>query len=296
MKNWEYFIKQFSNYLKLELSLSLNSIEAYKNDVEKLAGFYKSKSPTQVSGNDIQLMLKALNETGILANSQARMLSGWKSFYKFLLLENYTDTDPTQLIDAPKITRKLPETLHYEEIESMLNAIDHSTAEGPRNRAILEVLYSCGLRVSELTELKISQCHFEEGFVNVTGKGNKSRLIPIGNQAIKYVNIYLNTSRKSISIENKNEDYVFLNRRGKKLSRVMIFLIIQELAEKAGIHKAVSPHTFRHSFATHLIEGGADLRAVQDMLGHESITTTEIYTHIDKTFLKETIEMYHPRK
>ena len=295
MHSWDFYIREFKNFLRLERGLSENSIEAYLRDTEKLRNFSDSKSPSELKSRDLSVILNELNDLGIAATSQARMLSGWKAFFKFLQLEEYQDNDPTELLEGPKTPRKLPDVLHVHEIEAILEGIDHSSPEGPRNRALLEVLYSCGIRVSELTDLKISDCYFREGFVKVTGKGDKTRLVPIGEVAIKYTQIYLKTSRSQLKIEKGHEDYVFLNRRGKKLSRVMIFLIIKDLAEKAGIQKSISPHTFRHSFATHLIEGGADLRAVQEMLGHASITTTEIYTHLDKAYLQQTIMQYHPR-
>ena len=248
-----------------------------------------------MNANDIHDFLVFLNELGLAANSQARILSGIKAFYEFLILENLSQIDPTSLISAPKIIRKLPETLHYHEIESMLSMIDLSTPQGTRNKAIIETMYSCGLRVSEVITLKISECRFEEGFVRIIGKGNKMRLVPIGSEAIKILKIYLSEIRPSIDIQKGQEDLVFLNRRGKGLSRVMVFLIIKDLAEQAGIRKEVSPHTLRHSFATHLIEGGANLRAVQEMMGHESITTTEIYTHLDRAFLQQILKEFHPR-
>ena len=295
LKSWKYYIQEFKNYLKLERSLSENSILAYEGDVLKLASFSKQTTPQKVNDDIISKILSELNEIGLAPTSQSRMLSGWKAFYKFLLLEDYIETNPTELLESPKTKRKIPEVLHLHQIEAMLAAIDHSTEEGNRNRAILEVLYSCGLRVSELTELRISDCHFKDGFVKITGKGDKTRLVPIGLQAIKYTEIYMNIIRCHLDIDSGHEDYVFLNRRGRCLSRVMIFIIIKDLVAKAGIHKTVSPHTFRHSFATHLIEGGADLRAVQDMLGHASITTTEIYTHLDRAYLRQTMEQFHPR-
>ncbi len=298
--NWPIYIQHFKNYLRLERSMSENSIEAYLRDVEKLSQFAQmlnhQPGPEGINEKDISDFLAYINQFGLTPTSQARILSGIKSFYKYLALENLIHIDPTQLTEAPKIGRKLPDTLSFPEIESMLDMIDVSTNEGVRNRAILEVLYSCGLRVSELTELKLTNCYFDIGFVRVIGKGNKTRLVPIGRDAIKYTRIYLENIRNHLDIHPEAEDIVFLNRRGKQLTRVMIFLIIKELAERAGIHKNISPHTFRHSFATHLIEGGADLRAVQEMLGHESITTTEIYTHLDRTFLQETLRSYHPRE
>jgi integrase/recombinase XerD len=244
---------------------------------------------------DIHNFLVFLNDLGLSATSQARILSGIKAFFEYLFIEKIIITDPTELISSPRITRKLPETLHLHEIEAMMANIDLSTPEGPRNKAIIEVMYSCGLRVSELTNLKISDCLFSEGFIRVVGKGNKMRLVPIGNEAIKFSKIYQREVRIQLDIQQGHEDYLFLNRRGKALSRVMVFLIIKDLAEKAGIHKSISPHTLRHSFATHLVEGGADLRAVQEMLGHESIITTEIYTHLDRGYLQQTLKEFHPR-
>jgi integrase/recombinase XerD len=297
--NWQNYIQHFKNYLNLERSLSAHSVEAYIRDVEKLAQFVEmtklNLSPIKLTDRNILDFLQFLNEFGLSAHSQARILSGIKAFYKYLALENLIDKDPTELIEAPKLERKLPDTLEFIEIVQMLENIDLSTNEGARNRAILEVLYSCGLRVSELIELKLTNCYFDIGFIRVLGKGNKIRLVPIGKDAIKYTQIYLENIRNEQVIKEGFEDYVFLNRRGQKLTRVMIFLIIKDLAEKTGIHKNISPHTFRHSFATHLIEGGADLRAVQEMLGHESITTTEIYTHLDRSFLQQTLKEFHPR-
>ena len=296
---WFSEIKSFKNFLKLERGLSINSIEAYIKDTQKLFQFQEiknlNKKPSDINANEIHDFLVFLNDLHLAANSQARILSGIKAFYEYLILENLTQTDPTSLISAPKIIRKLPETLHYHEIESMLSLIDLSSPQGTRNKAIIETMYSCGLRVSEVITLKISDCKFEEGFLRIIGKGNKMRLVPIGSQAIKILKIYLSEIRPSIEIQKGQEDVVFLNRRGKGLSRVMVFLIIKDLAEKAGIRKNVSPHTLRHSFATHLIEGGANLRAVQEMMGHESITTTEIYTHLDRAFLQQILKEFHPR-
>lgn len=298
--NWLIYIQHFKNYLRLERSMSENSIEAYLRDVEKLSQFASmidnKPGPESLNDKNISDFLAFINQFGLSATSQARILSGIKSFYKYLALENLIKTDPTQLIEAPKIGRKLPDTLSFPEIEQMLGSIDMSTNEGTRNRAILEMLYSCGVRVSELVDLKLTNCYFDIGFVRVIGKGNKMRLVPIGRDAIKYTNIYLESIRNQLDIKPDAQDVVFLNRRGRPLTRVMIFLIIKDLAARAGIHKNISPHTFRHSFATHLIEGGADLRAVQEMLGHESITTTEIYTHLDRAFLQETLKSFHPRE
>ncbi len=297
--DWLKEIKGFKNFLKLERGLSLNSIEAYIKDTQKLFQFQEiknlNKKPSDINANEIHDFLVFLNDFHLAANSQARILSGIKAFYEYLILENLTQTDPTSLISAPKIIRKLPETLHYHEIEAMLSLIDLSSSQGTRNKAIIETMYSCGLRVSEVITLKISDCKFEEGFLRIIGKGNKMRLVPIGSQAIKILKIYLSEIRPSIEIQKGQEDVVFLNRRGKGLSRVMVFLIIKDLAQIAGIRKEVSPHTLRHSFATHLIEGGANLRAVQEMMGHESITTTEIYTHLDREFLQQTLKEFHPR-
>ncbi|HWV32437.1 MAG TPA: site-specific tyrosine recombinase XerD [Dyadobacter sp.] len=296
---WQSYIKHFKNYLRLERSLSGNSVEAYVRDVEKLEEFLElSKidlSPARVQEEHLSAFLKYIAELGLAAHSQARMLSGIKAFFKYLLLENEITEDPTELLESPRLPRKLPDVLSYEEIETMLSAIDHSTPEGTRNRAIMEVLYSSGLRVSELTDLQLTNCHFDIGFLRIIGKGDKMRLVPIGREAIKYTQIYLDHVRGDISPQKGSEDIVFLNRRGGQLSRVMIFLMIKDTAEKAGIDKNVSPHTFRHSFATHLIEGGASLRAVQEMLGHESITTTEIYTHLDRDYLRQIITEFHPR-
>ncbi len=296
---WKIYIKPFENYLKLERNLSKNSIEAYLRDIKK---FTEYMSLHQIQGNPAEIktaqfaeFLNYLNELGVAAASQARILSGLKGFYKYLISENIIQNDPSSLIETPRLSKKLPDILSFEEIEKILENIDLSTQEGARNRSMIEVLYSSGLRVSELVELKLSNLYLDIGFIKVVGKGNKERFVPIGKDAIHYLNIYTGEIRKNIKIQPKNEDYIFLNRRGTKLSRIMIFMIIKEYAVKAGIQKNISPHTFRHSFATHLIEGGADLRAVQEMLGHESITTTEIYTHLDKEYLRQTIIDYHPR-
>jgi len=296
--NWQIYTEQFKNYLRLERGFAENSLEAYLRDVVKFREFAQSQewtSPEKINHHQIQEFLVYLNGLGIAETSQARILSGIKAFYKFLFLENVMEQDPSYLIEAPKLARKLPDTLSYEEIEKLLAAIDLSTPEGTRNRAILEILYSCGLRVSELTELTLSQLYFDIGFLKVIGKGNKERFVPIGKDAIKYTKMYLEHIRNHLDIPKGYENYVFLNRRGKNLSRVFIFLVIKELAQKIGLKKNISPHTFRHSFATHLLEGGADLRAIQEMLGHESITTTEIYTHLDKDYLRQTIQQFHPR-
>ena len=297
--SWDLLITQFKHYLRLERALADNSIEAYVRDIEKLKQFAKSDNlnigPLDITHNNLTDFIQLLNELGMSAFSQARIISGIKSFYKYLFFEGEIKEDPSQLIEAPKLGRKLPDTLDINEIDRLLESIDHSTPEGTRNRAILETLYSCGLRVSELITLRLSHLYMEAGYVRVIGKGDKERLVPIGREAIKYINIYKDEVRNHITIKPGNEDYVFLNRRGAKLTRVMIFTIIKNLAKTAGIRKNISPHTFRHSFATHLIEGGADLRAVQEMLGHESITTTEIYTHLDRSYLQQVIKEFHPR-
>jgi integrase/recombinase XerD len=297
--NWPIYIKSFKNYLQLERGMSDNSVEAYVRDIEKLhnyvSRFEKIVEPEKMTEHTLRDFLHYLNDLELVANSQARILSGIKAFYQFLALENLVNIDPTEQLDAPKTNRKLPDTLSFPEIELLLDNIDVSTPEGTRNRAIVEVLYSCGLRVSELVNLQQTSCYFDIGFVRVFGKGSKVRLVPIGRDAIKYTKIYLEHVRSLGVIEDGHEDYIFLNRRGKQLSRVMIFMIIKDAAARAGITKNISPHTFRHSFATHLIEGGADLRAVQEMLGHESITTTEIYTHLDRSFLLQTLQQFHPR-
>ena len=297
--NWDSYINQFTNYLKLERSLSGNSIEAYVRDVRKLREFlemhYPGLSPLKSDFKLLQHFVEYINELGMSAFSQARILSGIKSFYKFLIAEELISDDPTVLLEGPKLGRKLPDTLEYPEIEKLLDAIDLSKPEGGRNRAMLEVLYSSGLRVSELVDLKRTNVYFDIGFLRVIGKGNKERLVPCGKEALRYLKIYLNDIRVQVPVQKGHEAFVFLNRRGKKLSRVMVFTIIKALAAQIGLKKTISPHTFRHSFATHLIEGGADLRAVQEMLGHESITTTEIYTHLDRDYLRQVIREFHPR-
>jgi len=284
--------------LQLERSLSENSVEAYLHDIDKLTSYLEqagiTRSPKEVELKDLELFLKWITELGMMPGSQARIISGLKSFFKYCLMEQITSADPTALLEAPKLKRHLPDVLSFEEIESIIGQIDLSTAEGGRNKAMLETLYSCGLRVTELVNLRISCLHLDVGFIRVIGKGDKERLVPIGSDAVKYIGIYKNTIRVHTPIKPGQHDILFLNRRGAGLSRVMVFLIIKELAKKAGIKKVISPHTFRHSFATHLVEGGADLRAVQEMLGHESITTTEIYTHLDRKFLRNTLEKFHP--
>jgi integrase/recombinase XerD len=297
--NWTAAAKEYKNYLKLERSLSENSIEAYVRDLDKLQQYialtHPATQPEQVSTAQLTGFLQHIGELGLSAHSQARILSGIKSFYKFLLMEDIIRDDPSHLIESPKLGRKLPDTLSFEEIEQLLNSIDLSTPEGARNRAMLETLYSSGLRVSELVDLKLSNVYFDIGFLRVTGKGSKERLVPIGRDAAKYLRIYIEQVRCHVPVKKTHENYVFLNRRGSALSRVMVFMIIKDLAREIGLQKNISPHTFRHSFATHLIEGGADLRAVQEMLGHESITTTEIYTHLDRDYLRQVIRDFHPR-
>lgn len=295
---WTVYKKGFKSWLQLEKSLSDNSVEAYLDDVEKLTGYLQmndsNKKPADITLKDLEAFVQWVHSLGMTASSQARLISGIRSFYKYCLLEQITTEDPTVLLESPKLVRKLPDTLSFEEIEKIIACIDLSKPEGERNKAILETMYSCGLRVSEVVNLKLSCLYLEVGFIKVVGKGNKERLVPIGDTAIKYINMYRQTIRNHIAIKKGEEDIVFLNRRGSRLSRVMIFLIIKALAKEAGITKNISPHTFRHSFATHLVEGGADLRAVQEMLGHESITTTEIYTHLDRDFLRSTLSQYHP--
>jgi integrase/recombinase XerD len=293
------YIKSFEAYLQLEKGLAQASIFAYLNDLRKLDEYFELKglnfSVQGLSLQSLQEFLQYLNELGFASASQARMLSGIKSFFSFLVLEKILEISPAELLEAPKLDKKLPEVLSYDEIEMMLNSIDLSKAEGHRNRAMIEVLYACGLRVSELTGLRLSCLYPEIGFVRVIGKGNKERLVPIGESALKQLGFYLEDRKQMDNIDKKSEDIVFLNRRGKQLTRNMIFLIVKEAAVAAGVDKNVSPHTFRHSFATHLLEGGADLRIVQQLLGHESITTTEIYTHLDMQYLRETLRSYHPR-
>jgi integrase/recombinase XerD len=297
--SWQPYIKDFRMFLQLEKSLSANSIEAYTRDIEKLVRFmelqYDSLSPVRVELHHLTSFLVWVNELGLSARSQARIISGIKSFYKFLLLEDVIETDPTTLLETPRIGRKLPEVLNHEEVELILAQIDLSSPAGRRNKAMLEVLYGCGLRVSELTELRLSHIYFDQEFIRVTGKSHKERLVPIGRIARKEIRNYLPDRHSLPRIERDHEDILFLNRRGRKLSRVMVFTMIKDLVAAAGIKKNISPHTFRHSFATELIDRGADLRAVQEMLGHESILTTEIYTHLDREFLRDAIIRFHPR-
>jgi integrase/recombinase XerD len=295
---WEPYKKGFKAYLQLEKSLSGNSVEAYMRDIDKLTQYIlytgQLKSPSDIDIKELQHFLKWVTELGMTPTSQSRIISGIRSFFKYCLLENITAADPTTLLETPKLKRALPDVLNFDEIENIIAQIDVSTPHGGRNKAILETLYSCGLRVTELINLKISCLYLDVDFVRVIGKGDKERLVPIGSSAIKYLKIYLKEIRVHTQPKPGQEDFVFLNKHGNKLSRVMIFLIIKELVKKADIKKDISPHTFRHSFATHLVERGADLRAVQEMLGHESITTTEIYTHLDREFLRKTLHEFHP--
>ena len=297
---WDYEVNEFKNYLKLERSLSNNSIDAYLLDIRKLTSFISENYSTSLSIENINVsiiesFIKYLFKSESSTYSQARIVSGLKSFFNYLLLEEKIDINPMELIDAPKLVRKLPETLSIQEIEIIINAVDLDSKEGMRNKAILETLYSCGLRVSELVNLKVQNLFLDIGFIKVLGKGMKERLVPIGTKAAECISLYMNEYRTHINISVGFEGYLFINRRGKNLTRNMIFIIIKDLVKKAGLNKNISPHTFRHSFATHLIEGGADLRAVQEMLGHESITTTEIYTHLNKNYLKEVVNKFHPR-
>lgn len=295
---WESYRRGFNAFLRLEKSLSRHSVDAYKHDIEKLTAFLEENNiavqPNEIKLSHLQDFLKWLNQTSLNARSQMRIISGIRAFYKYMLLENLINDDPTSLLDMPRIGRKLPEFLTINEIERLIAAIDLSKPEGERNKAIIETLYGCGLRVSELVNLKISCIYFNEGFMRITGKGDKERLVPFSGKALKQINLYLHEIRIHIKIKKGNEDFLFLNRRGAKLTREMIFTIIKNLAIIAGIHKTIGPHTMRHSFATHLVEGGADLRAVQEMLGHASITTTEIYTHLDRAYLRENILNHHP--
>ncbi|MBC6492425.1 site-specific tyrosine recombinase XerD [Flavihumibacter stibioxidans] len=295
---WAPYKKGFKSWLRLEKSLSDHSVEAYLHDIEMLTQFLELRgwnfSPEQLELEHLQQFTRWIAELGMTQASQARILSGLRSFYKYCWAEQIIRADPTVLLESPKLKRTLPDTLSFEEIELIIGAIDRSKPEGERNKAILETMYSCGLRVSEVVGLQISCLFLEEGYIRVVGKGNKERLVPIGENAIRQIGIYRGHSRNFLTIRPGAEDILFLNRRGGPLSRVMIFLMIKDLAAKAGIRKSISPHTFRHSFATHLVEGGADLRAVQEMLGHESITTTEIYTHLDREFLRKTLANHHP--
>ncbi len=295
---WEAYKKGYKGWLQLEKSLADNSVEAYMHDLEKFTTFLKeskgANTPAGITLKELESFVQWIHEMGMTVTSQARIISGLRSFYKYCLVEQLVKADPTLMLEAPKTTRKLPDVLSFDEIEKIIASLDLSKPEGGRNKAIFETMYSCGLRVSELVNLRISNLFMDVGFIKVLGKGDKERLVPIGRDAIKYIQIYRNNIRNHIGIQSGEEDILFLNRRGHRLSRVMIFLILKDLVKKAGIEKNISPHTFRHSFATHLVEGGADLRAVQEMLGHESITTTEIYTHLDREFLRSTLQQFHP--
>jgi len=297
--NWDIYIKGFKAFLQLEKSLSPNSVEAYIRDVTKLSQFIEIKglslSPEHVDTKLLESFVSWVAELGFSAVSQARIISGIRAFYKYLLIEDIINHNPSELIEAPRTGRMLPDTLNIEDVEKLISANDLSKPEGERNKAIIETIYSCGLRVSELVDLKKTGLHFDEGYISVFGKGNKQRLVPISDKAICEINLYLDNYRKHLKINKSFVNHVFLNHRGQKLSRVMIFNIIKQLAAKAGIDKNISPHTFRHSFASHLVDGGADLRAVQDMLGHESITTTEIYTHLNFDYLRSAVTDFHPR-
>jgi integrase/recombinase XerD len=297
--NWQQALKDYQNYLRIERGLSENTISNYSFDIKKLMGWLETNqlqvSPVQIDENQVQEFIYQLAKT-VNPRTQSRMISGLKGFFNYLIFEDYRKTNPLELIESPKTGRKLPDTLSQQEIDAIINAVDLSTAQGERNRAILETLYSCGLRVSELTNLKISDLFFDEGFIQVTGKGNKQRFVPIAKVTMKYILIYIKEIRVHEKIVKEHQDVLFLNRRGKKLTRAMIFTIIKQLAEKAGVRKTISPHTFRHSFATHLLENGADLRAIQQMLGHESITTTEIYMHVDRKHLSDVLMKFHPRR
>lgn len=297
--NTQSYLKGFKDYLKLERSLSGHSIEAYLNDVDKLIQYYlaidKDLNLNQIELSDLRAFVSWLNEVGMLANTQARVISGIKAFFTYLMQEEIINEDPTTLLAAPKLTRKLPDTLNIHEINQLIDAIDASKPEGMRNKAIIEMLYGCGLRVTELVELRISNIFAKTEFIKVIGKGNKERLVPIGAVALELLEIYIQQIRVHLNIKKGHEDFIFLNRSGSRLSRISVFNLIKSLALATGIHKNISPHTLRHSFATHLIEGGADLRAVQEMLGHASITTTEIYTHLDRDYLRSVITQFHPR-
>ena len=299
MSTWQSYIKEYQNYLRLERGLSKNTIENYTFDVEKLVLFLNQKeikvSPIQISEETIQQFIYEM-ASKVNPRSQSRLISGLKSFFNYLIFEDYRKDTPLELIEVPKTGRKLPDTLSTDEIDELIAAIDLSTPEGERNKAMLETLYSCGLRVSELISLKISDLFFEEGFIKITGKGNKQRFVPVGKTTIKYITQYVNQIRVHYPVQKNFEDTLFLNRRGRQLTRAMVFTIIKDLAIKISLNKTISPHTFRHSFATHLLENGADLRSIQLMLGHESITTTEVYMHLDRKFLAQVLHNFHPRK
>jgi integrase/recombinase XerD len=297
VSNWSRYITEFVSFLKIEKGLSSNSIIAYQNDVEKLASYCQEQKINikEVEYTHLKSFVTELYDLGLSARSQARIISGIKQFFSYLLLENLITQDPSSLLEQPKLGRKLPEVLSIEEVDLLIGAVNLNSHEGSRNRAMLEVLYSCGLRVSELVNLKFTDLFYDEGFVRVIGKGNKERLVPLSESVGVEISTYQEKMRSKLDVKDGHENFIFLNRRGKQLTRVMVFIIIKDLAAKINLTKSISPHTFRHSFATHLIEGGANLRAIQEMLGHESIITTEIYTHLDQSFLKEAILSYHPR-
>ncbi|MBK9328023.1 MAG: site-specific tyrosine recombinase XerD [Sphingobacteriales bacterium] len=299
MSGWKHYIKNFESYLKIERSLSANSVEAYLHDVALLQQYLdierKSAAPDDLKLDDLEHFIAHLHDLGLSDRSQARIISGLKAFYKYLITDDYIKEDPTALLEGPKLAKKLPDTLSFAEIEQLIGALDLSKDENVRNKAMLETLYSSGLRVTELINLRISHIYKDVGFIRVIGKGNKERLVPIGSEALKNIDIYREHVRRKLPQYPKYSDILFLNKRGTPISRVMVFLVIKKLAQKTGLNKNISPHTFRHSFATHLIEGGADLRAVQQMLGHSSITTTEIYTHLDQQYLRESLSLHHPR-
>lgn len=293
---WSDYLESYKNYLLLEKSLSENTVDAYLKDIQRFVDFSKIDNPSNVSQSDIRVFIDDMNTNkGMSVNSQARILSGIKSFFKYLLTHDILDKDPSSMIETPKIGRKLPSVLSPDEVNNLINAVDLDSETGYRNRAILETLYGCGMRVSELVSLRLTDLHFDEGYLKIKGKGNRERLVPIGRSVKDSITLYIHNYRCTLKIDKKDENVLFLNRRGKMMTRVMVFTIIKNLAQKIGLQKKISPHTFRHSFATQLLEGGADLKAIQEMLGHESITTTEVYTHLDKEYLRDTIQRFHPR-
>lgn len=293
---WADYLTSYKNFLKLEKSLSANTIEAYMDDIQKFIDFVQTDSPLSVTTNDIRLFLDDLNETqNMSVRSQARILSGIKSFFRYLSIHDIIEHDPSEMVETSRLNRKLPTVLTPEEVNELIEAVDLDNEIGYRNRAILETLYGCGLRVSELINLRLTDLHFDESYVRIKGKGSKERLVPVGRCVKDAITLYIHNYRNTLDINRKDENILFLNRRGKKMTRVMIFTIIKDLAAKIGLKKPISPHTFRHSFATQLIDAGADLKAIQEMLGHTSITTTEIYTHIDREYLRDTIMRFHPR-
>lgn len=293
---WSDYLESYKNFLLLEKSLSVNTVDAYLKDIQRFVDFSKIDNPANVSQSDIRAFIDDMNTNkGMSVNSQARILSGIKSFFKYLLTHDILDKDPSAMIETPKIGRKLPSVLTPDEVNDLINAVDLDSETGYRNRAILETLYGCGMRVSELVSLRLTDLHFDEGYLKIKGKGNRERLVPIGRSVKDSITLYIHNYRCTLKIDKKDENVLFLNRRGKMMTRVMVFTIIKNLAQKIGLQKKISPHTFRHSFATQLLEGGADLKAIQEMLGHESITTTEVYTHLDKEYLRDTIQRFHPR-